>query len=136
MPGGSKAKASISNLSHPHSIAVWPLVFKDLPQLVEDPSLRWELLREGIEISLIYSTGETGPRAAFLRYAPGARLERHRHGGYEHILVLSGSQIDDRGEYQAGTLIVHPPGSSHSITSPNGCLVLAIWEKSVAFDVE
>jgi anti-sigma factor ChrR (cupin superfamily) len=90
----------------------------------------WEPFRDGIEVRWIYRT-PSGCQAALLRYAPGASLVRHLHVGYEHILVLRGSQIDDNGEHLAGTLLIHAPGTSHAITSPNGCIVLAVWEKPV-----
>jgi anti-sigma factor ChrR (cupin superfamily) len=66
-----------------------------------------------------------------LRYAPNAAVPRHIHHGFEHILVLSGSQRDDHGTYTAGTMLVSTPGSSHAISSEEGCVVLAIWEKPV-----
>src|SRR5438067_7513067 len=109
-----------------------PLIFPDLAARAADGSLEWEAFREGIEISRIYHT-PGGASAAFLRYAPGARLERHEHGGYEHIFILHGSQVDDLGEHRAGALLVHPPGTSHAITSRDGCIVLAVWEKPVTF---
>ncbi len=73
----------------------------------------------------------TGPSAAFIRYAPGASVPAHRHPGFEHIIVLSGSQRDHRGTYTRGACLVSTPGSSHSVASDDGCLVLAIWTKSV-----
>ena len=94
--------------------------------------VQWEPFRGGIEIHRLYTIPD-GPSAALLRYAPHAHLNRHIHGGFEHILILRGSQIDDSGEHSPGTLLIHPPGSSHAITSPNGCIVLAIWEKAVTF---
>jgi anti-sigma factor ChrR (cupin superfamily) len=90
----------------------------------------WERFREGIQIHWIYRM-PAGCQAALLRYEPGASLARHVHVGFEHILVLRGSQIDDNGDHPAGTLLIHAPGTSHAITSPSGCIVLAIWEKPV-----
>jgi len=139
-------QSSINNTSHnssPSNVvsavltpSTAPLIFDQLLNSLADPALPWEPFREGIEAARIYSAGPGGPSAAFLRYQPGASLGRHRHQGYEHILILSGSQIDDNGEHLAGTLIVHPPGSSHGITSVIGCVVLAIWEKPVIFEME
>jgi anti-sigma factor ChrR (cupin superfamily) len=113
-----------------------PLIFNNLLRDVDESSIDWKPFREGIDISRIYNAGINGPSAAFLRYQPGAKLQRHHHAGYEHILILSGSQIDDYGEHFAGTLLVHPPGTSHGIRSIGGCVVLAIWEKPVVFEVE
>lgn len=109
-----------------------PLVFNNLLAAAYDRSLRWEPFRQGIEAAWLYRTSH-GSRAAFLRYAPGARLGRHEHQGYEHIFVLAGSQTDDHGVHRAGALVVHPPGSSHAIVSEGGCVVLAVWEKPVVF---
>lgn len=89
--------------------------------------------RDGIEIAWLYRNGEHGPAAAFLRYAPGARVPRHLHAGYEHVLVLEGAQSDQNGRHAAGTLVVNPPGTSHSVASEEGCLVLIIWERPVVF---
>jgi anti-sigma factor ChrR (cupin superfamily) len=109
-----------------------PLVFPDLANIATGPELKWEPFRPGIEIVRLYNT-PGGGASAFLRYAPGARLERHMHRGWEHVLVLSGSQTDDTGHYQTGAMLVHPPGSSHAVSSDEGCIVLAIWEKPVTF---
>jgi anti-sigma factor ChrR (cupin superfamily) len=81
----------------------------------------------------IYGDGRGGPSAALLRYAPGATLPHHRHTGYEHITILEGSQIDQHGVYAAPCFIVNPPGSSHGVSSPDGCLVLVIWNEPVIF---
>jgi anti-sigma factor ChrR (cupin superfamily) len=127
-----------SNDLAPPSIAPGskPLIFDHLLNDASAPSLPWEPFRPGIDIARIYVTGPDGPSAAFLRYAPGASLPRHEHRGFEHILILAGSQIDDHGKHPTGTLIVHPPGTSHTITSIEGCIVLAIWEKPVTFLTE
>lgn len=106
------------------------MILRDLFSKQALDSEPWERFRDGIEIRWIYRT-PSGCQAALLRYAPGASLARHLHVGYEHILVLRGSQIDDNGEHSAGTLLIHAPGTSHAITSPNGCIVLAVWEKPV-----
>lgn len=87
----------------------------------------------GIESLWIYGKDTPGPAAALLRYAPGATVPAHRHEGYEHILVLDGAQEDERGRYPAGTLIVNEPGTQHQVSSPDGCLVLVIWEKRITF---
>jgi anti-sigma factor ChrR (cupin superfamily) len=57
----------------------------------------------------------------------------HAHTGYEHIVVLAGSQVDENSRAAAGSLIVNPPQTSHSVLSETGCIVLAIYEKPVAF---
>lgn len=93
-------------------------------------------LRPGVDILPLYGTSDdgvlsTGPSAALLRYEPGASIPEHRHTGYEHIVVLRGSQRDHDGHYPSGTCVISPPGTRHSVRSDEGCLVLAIWNRSV-----
>ncbi len=94
-------------------------------------SLPWQPFREGVEIYRLYGDGSQGAAAALLRYQPGATIPGHNHQGFEHILVLSGSQRDRHGEHQTGTLVINPPQSSHQVTSELGCIVLVIWEKPI-----
>lgn len=91
---------------------------------------RWQPFREGVEISPIV-TGE--PAVALLRYAPGAGVPAHFHPGMETILVLDGSQSDERGRYPAGSLVVNPRGTAHSVWSEDGCVVLIQWNRAVRF---
>jgi anti-sigma factor ChrR (cupin superfamily) len=96
-------------------------------------SLDWKPFRKGIEILRLYGSPHQGPSAALLRYQPGARLPHHTHTGYEHIIVLSGSQDDDHGCHSEGSVIINPPASGHSVAVDTGCVVLAIWEHPVVF---
>ena len=108
-------------------------VFTDLFSIAANADLyHWEKLRDGVEIYYLYQTLD-GPSAALIKYAVGAQVPLHTHQGYEHIFVLNGSQSDDVGDYQAGTLAINAPGSQHRVKSPQGCIVLAIWERPVAF---
>jgi anti-sigma factor ChrR (cupin superfamily) len=111
------------------------LVVSDLPSLAAHAErLSWRQHRPGVEIHWLYESADGGAAAAFLRYAPGAALARHRHPGYEHIFVLAGAQEDERGRYLAGAMVINPPGSAHEVRSPEGCLVLVIWERAVIFE--
>lgn len=93
-------------------------------------SMDFEPFREGVEICWI-RTGDPG--IALLRYAPGARVPKHMHTGMETILVLDGSQSDERGTYAAGSLVMNPEGTSHSVWSEEGCVILIEWERPVRF---
>lgn len=93
----------------------------------------WQPLRAGVDIAVLYSGSNDEPAAALLRYAPGAQIPLHEHRGYEHILILRGSQSDEHGEYGPGEMIISPPGTRHTVTSEEGCLVLAIWQTPVRF---
>jgi len=111
------------------------LVLQLLPEALKHRS-DFRPMREGVEIAVLYKDEVSGASAALLRYAPGARVPKHAHEGYEHILVLDGSQRDERGEYPAGTFVVNPPGTSHSVESPSGCLVLILWQRPIHFVTE
>lgn len=112
-----------------------------MPDRAEDPVAFAALLvgwrarafkpfREGVEISVLR---EGVPGVALLRYAPGAGVPRHRHPGMETILVLEGVQSDERGDYPAGSLILNPEGTEHSVWSASGCTVLIQWNRPVEF---
>lgn len=102
-----------------------------IPQRLEE--FAWEPLGPGVELSPLYQDASGNTKLALLRYAPGARVPEHLHTGMEYIQILAGSQQDERGVYHAGTLLVNLPGSRHSVASPEGCVVLAVWELPVQF---
>lgn len=109
------------------------LILKDLLNIaLTQDELPWEPFRPGVDIYRLYGDGQGGAAAALLRYQPGASVPKHDHTGFEHIFVLSGSQTDQNGEHQAGTLVINPPSTNHSVISHAGCIVLAIWEKPVS----
>jgi anti-sigma factor ChrR (cupin superfamily) len=93
--------------------------------------LSWEPFRPGVRVHWLYRTGDGGPEAALLRYAPGAGVPLHEHVGWEHILVLAGSQSDGAARYAEGALMISPPGTRHAIASTEGCVVLAVWQHPV-----
>jgi len=93
----------------------------------------WQPFRVGVEIHRIYGDGINGPAAALLRFHQRAEVPLHEHTGFEHIIILSGSQEDCRGTFGAGTLLINLPGSQHRVTSKDGCVVLVIYEKPVHF---
>jgi anti-sigma factor ChrR (cupin superfamily) len=86
--------------------------------------------RDGVEIARLH---DGPPSVALLRYAPGAGVPAHFHRGLETILVLEGTQSDERGDYAQGALVLNPPGSSHRVWSEAGCVVLIQWTLPVEF---
>ncbi len=93
----------------------------------------WLPFQDGVDIHRLYGDGITGPTAALIRFRQPGRLPLHHHPGYEHILILAGSQRDQNGNATAGTLMINPPGSQHSVTGEAGCIVLAIYQNPVEF---
>lgn len=110
------------------------LVWKDLLNKdFDDPGFVWQDFRDGVDIIPLYGDSAQGCSSALLRYQPGAEIPRHMHVGMEFLLILRGSQTDERGHYTAGSFLINPVSTSHEIVSKEGCIVLAIWEQPVKF---
>ena len=110
-----------------------PIVLKDALTNIDalEKTLDWKPFRPGVQIARVYNSPNNGPSTAFLKYEAGASVPVHMHSGYEHIFILKGSQLDRSGEHFAGSVIINPPGSTHNVISPSGCIVLIIWERPV-----
>lgn len=96
-------------------------------------AIAWEPFLPHVDIHRLYGDGVAGPSAALIRFRGAAKIPLHEHTGFEHILILAGSQRDNMTDATAGTFIVNPPGTSHSIVGEAGCIVLAIYERPVKF---
>jgi anti-sigma factor ChrR (cupin superfamily) len=108
------------------------LALDELRALALRPKLAWRHFAPGVEIHRLW--GAPHKRSGvLLRYAPGAKIARHRHEGVEHVYVLIGAQRDERGEYGVGAHVVNPPGSVHAVSSPEGCVVFVVWERPNTF---
>jgi anti-sigma factor ChrR (cupin superfamily) len=103
----------------------------NIAALQED--IPWRPFKDGVDIHRLYGDGRSGPTAALLRFRKAGKVPLHEHTGYEHIVVLAGSQRDQNSVAEAGTLIINPPGTQHSVISEVGCIVLAIYERPVQF---
>ena len=108
------------------------ILFRNLLDM-DYQSLDWQYFREGLSIYPLYNSEKTSASAALLKYIPGASVPEHEHIGYEHILVLEGSQEDAIGLYKKGDFVINKPETRHWVKSEEGCVVLAIWEKPVEF---
>jgi anti-sigma factor ChrR (cupin superfamily) len=87
--------------------------------------------REGLEICSLVDGGNESASVAVLRYRPGASVPLHIHHGLETVLVLEGSQSDERGCYRVGDVVFNPAGTTHSVRSEEGCVVFIQWERPV-----
>ncbi len=117
------------------SVAPHPrIALQDLFNIAEwQEEIAWQPFRQGVDIYRLYGDGIHGPTAALIRLREAGEVPAHEHLGYEHILVLTGTQRDNNGATTAGDLIISPPGTQHGIVSEAGCIVLAIYEKPVKF---
>ena len=93
----------------------------------------YEPLRPGIDVLWLYKEGPQGSSCAVLRYQPGSEVPEHEHQGFEHVYILAGEQSDERGTYGKGSFVINPPGTKHRVWSQQGCLVLIVWQRPVAF---
>jgi anti-sigma factor ChrR (cupin superfamily) len=110
------------------------LELPDLFHLAERADeIPWQPFRDGVDIHRLYGDGVNGPSAALLRFREAGKVPLHEHGGYEHIVVLAGTQRDQNSVATAGTLMINPPGTRHSVISEAGCIVLAIYQEPVRF---
>ena len=86
----------------------------------------------GIETKTLYRD-PSGRMTTLTKMAPGAKLPRHRHVGLEQSYVLEGTLVDDDGRCTAGNFVWRRPGSVHAAWSPDGCIVLGIFERPNEF---
>ncbi len=86
----------------------------------------------GVERKLLYADA-SGRQTMLIRMAPGARLPDHRHQGVEQSFVLEGTLIDEDAACTAGNFVWRKPGSVHTAWTPDGCVVLAIFERPNEF---
>lgn len=109
-----------------------PLIVNNIINIAAyQTEIAWQAFRPGIDAFPIQGEPGTAAACALLRYHAGAILPEHRHNGCEYILVLDGSQQDEHGRYDVGTLAINTPDSSHNVCSPEGCIVLAIWQDNI-----
>jgi anti-sigma factor ChrR (cupin superfamily) len=67
--------------------------------------------------------GEVARATSLVRFAPDSTFAPHEHGGGEEFLVLEGVFSDENGDYPAGTYVRHPPSTSHTPFSRDGCVI-------------
>ncbi len=95
--------------------------------------IAWEPTKyPGVETKTLYKD-PSGRQTVLTRMAPGARLPDHRHTGVEQSFVLEGTLVDEDGVCAAGNFVWRRPGSVHTAWSPDGCLILAIFESPNEF---
>ena len=89
-----------------------------------------------IECKVLYREPETGRSTIMFRMQPGAIVPSHFHAGVEQTFILEGSLEDHLGAATAGNFVWREPGSYHEAHSPNGAIVLGMFDKPNRFDAE
>jgi anti-sigma factor ChrR (cupin superfamily) len=102
--------------------------------VVRPADMEWQKTRfPGCEVKTLLFDADTGLVTALMRFAPGAVLPDHEHVKIEQTYVLEGKLVDKEGP--AAGLAVNPgefvwrePGSRHVAWTPEGGLMLAMFQ--------
>jgi anti-sigma factor ChrR (cupin superfamily) len=96
--------------------------------------MEWQKTRfPGCEVKTLLLDPRTGLVTAMLRFAPGAVLPDHEHVKVEQTYVLEGRLVDKEGpaaglEVGKGEFVWREPGTRHVAWTPEGALVLAMFQ--------
>jgi len=102
--------------------------------VVRPASMEWQKTRfDGCEVKPLLFDRSTGLVTALMRFAPGAVLPDHQHVKIEQTYVLEGKLVDKEGaakglEVTAGEFVWREPGSRHVACTPEGGLMLAMFQ--------
>ncbi len=98
-------------------------------------ALTWEPFAPGIRIHVLKDEPERGVHKCLVWAEPGAQMARHRHGGDECILVLTGALRDERGVYRAGELCRSRQGSVHheEVAGTEDCVCYVVYYGPLEF---
>ena len=103
-------------------------------RLVRVDELPWEkTMFPGVEVKTLLLDRQQGLLTALLKMAPGACLPDHEHVLIEQTYVLEGRLLDKEGpeaglEVGPGEFVWRPAGSRHAVWTPEGALMIAIFQ--------
>ena len=98
-------------------------------RFVDVDCLPWEKTRfEGVEARTLLVDKASGAVTVLLRMAPGAKLPDHEHTLIEQTYVLEGSLVCREGTCGPGQFVWRPAGSRHEAWTPDGGLMLSIFQ--------
>ena len=95
--------------------------------------IEWEPTKyPGVYMKTLYKD-PSGKLTTLTKMDPGAVLPDHRHVGIEQSFVIEGTLVDDDGACTAGNYVWRRAGSVHRAWSPDGCLVLGVFDRPNEF---
>ncbi len=98
-------------------------------RFVETHAMPWEKTRyPGVEAKTLLVDRRTGLLTVLLKMAPGAVLPDHEHVQIEQTFVIEGALVCGEGTCSAGNFVWRPAGSRHQAGTPNGGLMLAVFQ--------
>ena len=102
--------------------------------VVRPANMEWQKTRfPGCEVKTLLFDRQSGLVTALMRFAPGAVLPDHEHVKIEQTYVLEGKLVDKEGpakglEVKPGEFVWREAGSRHVATTPEGGLMLAMFQ--------
>ncbi len=101
---------------------------------VDVDDLPWvDLPFKGVQGKILLLDEKRGVVTALVRMAAGSEIPFHEHTGIEQTYMLEGSLADEEGACRAGQYVWRPKGNRHVATSPNGALMLVMFESPNAY---
>jgi len=103
-------------------------------RVVHANELEWEPIRyPGCAVKTLMVDPKAGLLTVLLKMEPGAELPDHEHSMMEQTYMLEGRLVDRDGpeaglEVGPGEFVYRPAGSRHSAWTPEGGLMLAIFQ--------
>ncbi len=98
-------------------------------RFVSVAELPWEeTVFDGITVKTLLVDKQSGLLTALMKMAPGAKLPDHEHMLIEQTYVLDGHLVCPEGECTKGDFVWRPSGSRHTAWSPDGGLMLAMFQ--------
>jgi anti-sigma factor ChrR (cupin superfamily) len=107
------------------------------PQLtskfVGSADLEWQKTEfDKIFMKVLYKDDQ-GRSTILFKMEPGAVVPLHEHTALEQTYVLEGSLEDDEGACTEGNFVWRPAGNQHVAHSPNGAVILSIFNRPNRF---
>jgi anti-sigma factor ChrR (cupin superfamily) len=103
-------------------------------RVVHANDLEWEPIRyPGCAVKTLMVDPKAGLLTVLLKMEPGAELPDHEHALMEQTYMLEGRLVDRDGaesglEVGPGEFVYRPAGSRHSAWTPEGGLMLAVFQ--------
>lgn len=103
-------------------------------RVVHANEMEWEPIRyPGCKVKTLMVDPKLGLLTVLLKMEPGASLPDHEHALMEQTYVLEGRLVDSEGpekglEVGPGEFVYRPAGSRHAAYTPEGGLMIAIFQ--------
>ncbi|HEX2544241.1 MAG TPA: cupin domain-containing protein [Ramlibacter sp.] len=103
-------------------------------RVVHANDMEWEPIRyPGCKVKTLMVDPKQGLLTVLLKMEPGARLPDHEHALMEQTYMIEGRLVDLEGpekglEVGPGEFVYRPAGSRHAAWTPEGGLMVAIFQ--------